>query len=171
MSGIFYQHCWKIVGKDLTIAMLNFFEHGKLIKKVNHTHLDLIPKVPHLETIEQFRPIGLCNFNYKVIAGVITNRLRSILGTIIDNSQSAFVPNRLITDNILITHELMHFLKRKKKGKTAYMALKLDMYKACYRIEWSFVRRMLNALGFPNKWINLTTECISTVTYSIQING
>ncbi|XXG74779.1 hypothetical protein AAC387_Pa07g3408 [Persea americana] len=171
MSGIFYQHCWDIVGKDLVDAVISFFESGQMLKKMNHTHVVLIPKIPHLECIEQFRPIGLCNFSYKVIARAITNRMETILRTIIDDSQSAFVSNRLITDNILIAHEIMHFLKRKKKGKYAYMAMKLDMYKAYDRIEWPFVRKMLLALGFPDKWTNLIIECISTVTYSIKING
>lgn len=106
-----------------------------------------------------------------MIPGNITNRMRAILRSIIDDSQSAFVPKRLITDNILLAHELMHFLKRKKKGKNAYTAMKLDMYKAYDRIEWGFVQKILITLGFPVKWTNLVMECISTVTYSIQING
>ena len=56
--------------------------------------------------------------------------MKTILSTIIDDSESAFVSNRLITDNILIAYEIMDFLKRKKKGKYAYMDMKLDMYKA-----------------------------------------
>ena len=96
----------------------------------------LIPKIARPECIEQFRLIGLCSFSYKVIAIVISDQMKAILGTIIDDSQSAFVSNRLITENILVTHEIMHFLKRKKKGKDAYMAMKLDIYKAYDRNEW-----------------------------------
>lgn len=51
------------------------------------------------------------------------------------------------------------------------MAVKLDMHKAYDRIEWLFVKKMLTALGFPAKWVNLIMECITIVTYSIQING
>ena len=74
--------------------------------------------------------------------------MKTILGTIIDDLQSVFASNRLITNNFLIAHEIMHFLKRKKKEKDASMAMKLDMYKASDRIEWPLVRKMLLALGF-----------------------
>lgn len=93
----------------------HLFETGRMLKELNHTHLILLRKIPHPESIEQYRPIGLCNFTYKVIARVITNPLRSILASTVDDTQSAFLSNRAITDNILIAHELMHFLKRKRK--------------------------------------------------------
>ena len=150
---------------------LFYFENVQVSEKLNHTHLILIPKVPYPETIEQFRPIELCNFSYKVIARIITHCMRAILGSIVDDSQSAFVPKRLTADDILIAHELMHFLKRRKKGKVIYRAMKLDMYKAYNRIEWSFLGKILVTLGFSVKWTSLIMECISTVTYSIKVNG
>ena len=69
--------------------------------------------------------------------------MKTILGTIIDDSQSAFVSNRLITDNILIAHEIMHFLKR----KDAYMAIKLDMYKAYDRMNGLLLGKCYWLLG------------------------
>lgn len=116
MSGIFYQHCRDIVGNDLVDAVISFLENGRMLKELNHTNIVLIPKVHHPESIEQFQPIGLCTFHYKVIAKIITNRMKHIMGHLVDDSQSAFIPGRLKTDNILIAHELMHFLKRRKKG-------------------------------------------------------
>lgn len=107
MLGIFYHYCWHIVGDDLSNAVLSPFQNGHMSEKLNHTYWNLIPKVPHPKTIEQFRPIGLCNFSYKVIVRIITNHMRAILHSIIDDSQSAFVPKRLIIDNILLAHELM----------------------------------------------------------------
>lgn len=101
------------------------------MQEVNDTYLVLIPKVLNLETIEQFLgPIDLCNFHNKVIARIITNRMKNILDNIVDESQSAFTSGRLITDNILVPHEMMHF-----KGKDAYMAMKLNKYKAYDRAE------------------------------------
>lgn len=123
----------------------------KILKELNHTNLVLIPKVTHPKFIDQFRPIGLCNFHYKAIARITTNRICPIVANIIDESQSAFILGRLITDNVLIAHGIMHFLRMKKKGKDTLMAMKLDMYKAYDRIEWSFVRKILLALGFSKK--------------------
>lgn len=71
----------------------------------------------------------------KLITKVIANRLKKVLEKIISDSQSAFLPGRLISDNIMISFEVMHYLKRKKFGKTGFMALKLDMSTTYDRIE------------------------------------
>uniref|UniRef100_A0A2N9GPD6 Uncharacterized protein n=1 Tax=Fagus sylvatica TaxID=28930 RepID=A0A2N9GPD6_FAGSY len=56
-------------------------------------------------------------------------------------------------------------------GKVGNMALKLDMSKAYDRVEWGFLKQVMVRMGFHDRWISLIMECISTVTYSILING
>ncbi|KAL0326477.1 UNVERIFIED_CONTAM: hypothetical protein Sangu_1725700 [Sesamum angustifolium] len=76
----------------------------------------------------------------------IANRMKPILDRIISPSQSAFVPGRLISDNILLAFELNHFLNSKSRGEQGWMALKLDVSKAYDKVEWSFLEQKLSAL-------------------------
>ena len=99
---IFYQKYWHIIGEDVSHAVLTCLNSGKILKAINHTHITLIPKVKNPESVADFRPISLCNVIYKIISKVLTNRLKSILPQIVSESQSAFVPGRLITDNIFL---------------------------------------------------------------------
>ena len=64
----------------------------------------------------------------------------------------------------------MHYLI-KKEGKESYMAIKLDMSKAYNRVEWCFLKKVMERMGFNEKWISLIMNCITTVSYSVLING
>ena len=74
---------------------------------------------------------------YKIISKVIANHLKPLLNSIVLEAQSAFIVDRLITDNILIAFESLHYMKTQSLGKEGFMALKLDISKVYDRVEWS----------------------------------
>jgi len=77
----------------------------------------------------EYRPIALCSVYYKIIAKLLTKRLQPILAAVISENQSAFVAQRAIADNVLITHEVLHYLHTSGAKKQCYMAVKTDMSK------------------------------------------
>ncbi|KAL5568460.1 hypothetical protein UlMin_025035 [Ulmus minor] len=119
---------------------------------------------------EDVKEAILCNALYKIISKMLANRLRKVMDKIISEEQSAFIPGRLISDNAIIGFECLHAIKRRKTKKN-YMALKLDMEKAYDRVEWDFIQRVMDKLGFSNGWIKKIMACISSVSYSFQFNG
>ncbi|GKV29515.1 hypothetical protein SLEP1_g38441 [Rubroshorea leprosula] len=171
MNVSFYKNYWHIIGGDIISAALDFLNNGLMVRDVNLTHIVLIPKVKSPSSMKDFRPISLCNVLYKIISKVLTNRLKSILPHIISNNQSAFVPGRLIYDNIMVAFEAIHHLKNKRIGRRGHMAVKLDLSKAFDRVEWNFLEDTMRAMGFPERWINRVMMCVRIVEYSILING
>ena len=171
MSAIFYQKYWNIVGCSITNMVLNVLNGNMSITSLNGTNIALIPKINNLKKMANFRPISLCNVVNKLISKIIANRFKALLPYIISENQSAFTFDRLITDNVLVAFELMHFLNHKNAGKEGYMAAKLDMSKVFDKVEWCFIQAVMEKLGFSPKWVNLVMRCITSVSYSVLING
>lgn len=86
--------------------MLTVLNHGEASDCYKHTHIARIPKCSNPERVAQFRPISLRNVVYKLVSKCIVNRLKPFMNAIISESQSAFVPSRLISDNVLIAFEV-----------------------------------------------------------------
>jgi len=105
--------------------------------------------------VSEFRPISLCNVIYKIISKVMANRLKGVLPSIISCTQSAFIPGRLITNNIIAAFETIHTMKTRMWSKLGYMGVKLDMRKAYNRVEWRFLEAAMIKMGFADRWIKL----------------
>ena len=135
MSPIFFQKYWDVIGSSVVNSVLQTLRTGVMPTGLNETFICLIPKVNCLQKIMEFRPISLCNVVYKLVSKVLANRLKKILPMVISESQSAFVPDRQITDNVLVAFETMHCIDQRRKGKNGLMAVKLDMSKAYDRVE------------------------------------
>ena len=131
--------------------VLNVLNSSMSMVEINRTNIALVPKTRNPTKMTEFRPISLCNVIYKLISKVLANRLKAILPQIISENQSAFLSERLITDNVLVAFECMHFLDHKRDGKDGFMAVKLDMSKAYDRVEWSFIKKIMERMGFHEK--------------------
>jgi len=62
-------------------------------------------------------------------------------------------------------------MKHHQTSKLRFMALKLDMSKAYDQVEWAYLEALMRRIGFSDRWMALIMECITTVSYSILVNG
>lgn len=121
--------------------------------------------------VTQLRHIPLCTVLFKIITKLLSNRMKSILNDVISLNQSAFIWNRLISDNLLIAHEIGHYINRHRTRRVGVGALKIDMSKAYDRLDWGYLRVMLCKLGFPDKFINIGMLTVTSVRYQIWHDG
>lgn len=166
----FYQNCWETVGTSVCNIVKDFFANNSSIRLINHTNIVLIPKVDNPEIVSNYRPISICNVSYKIITKIIITSLKPLLNACISPNQGAFALCRSIQDNILIAYELFSGFNG-KKGRTRVMVLKLDLEKAYDLLNWDYIRCLLTNFGFSVTWVNLVMECISSMSFSVNING
>ena len=171
MPPIFYQNYWSLVGSDVTDAILMYLNTGTFPPSLGHSFITLIPKVKNPKYISQYQPISLSNVLYRVYSKVLANRLKKLLPNIVFEQQSAFMTDHLISDNIMVAFETLHYIRNHSTGSIDFMALKLDMSKTYDRVAWRYMEKHMKRMGFCEAWVKLMMGCISTTTYSILING
>lgn len=170
LNAAFYKSAWPWISTDVHSLVTNFYTSAFIQPEINHTFIALIPKKIQPITLQDFRPISLCNVIYKIIAKSLAERLKPHLPNFIDHSQAAFIKNRHISSNIIITQEIIHSFNLKSRHQQAFL-LKIDLEKAFDKLEWSFIEAALRRLGIHSHFISLIHACISTPTFSILVNG
>ena len=167
-SMAFFKACWGFLKLEIMELLANFHLQAVFEKSFNATFLVLIPKKVDVVNVRDFRPISLVGGIYKVISKVLANRLRRVITGIISESQNALVLERQILDSVLIANECLD--GRLKAGIPGVLC-KLDVEKVFDHVSWDFLMYLLQQCGFSEKWRKWILFCISTVRFSILING
>lgn len=138
-----------------------------MLEGLNSTFITLIPKVDKPSTFDDFKPISLCNYIYKINAKIIVDRVRPILSLHISQEQFSFLQNRQIHEVVGTGQELLHNVHLKKlKG----MIMKVDLLKSFDTANWIYIQISLTQLGFPYTFIKWIMSCITNATYIVLIN-
>ncbi|MCH79622.1 cysteine-rich receptor-like protein kinase, partial [Trifolium medium] len=159
---------WDLVKGDVMRFILEFHRNCRLTKGLNATFIALIPKVDSPQQLNDFRPISLVGSLYKILAKVLANRLRLVMGSVISESQTAFVKDRQIMDGILIANEAVDEARRSKKELILF---KVDFEKAYDFVDWGYLDAVMGRMGFPTLWRKWIRECVSTEAASVLVNG
>jgi len=102
---------WHIVGEDVINAVNSFFQTHRMLKEMNATSISLIPKVVNPTRLIDFHPISCYNTVYKCIAKILAGRIKAVLPSLVGPYHLAFISGWRISDNILLSHELMKVMR------------------------------------------------------------
>ncbi|GKA54163.1 RNA-directed DNA polymerase, eukaryota, partial [Tanacetum coccineum] len=140
----FYRQYWSIIENDVVEAVQWFFLKGEIPKGVL---------------------FGSC---IKIIAKILSNRLVSVIGKLVNEIQSAFVADRQILDGLFILNELIQWCKKRKMQN---LVSKIDFEKAYDSVRWDFVGEILQKFGFGKKWCKWIQSCPHSSRGSVLVNG
>ncbi|GKB25845.1 RNA-directed DNA polymerase, eukaryota, partial [Tanacetum coccineum] len=164
----FFKKYWDLIGLDFCEAVVHFFVNGGFSKGCNSSFITLIPKVIDAKFVNDFRPISLIGCIYKVVTKVLANRLVSVIGDLVSDTQSAFIAGRQILDGPFILDEILNWCRRKKNQ---VMFFKVDFAKAYDSVRWDYLLDVLEAFGFGHIWCKWIRGILYSNKASILING
>ena len=164
----FYQELWE----DLKFDIFNFasesIHQAHISDELNISKIAPLPKTEDRSRIQNFRPISLLNTLYKVIAKIYANRMKPLLHNWILPSQTGFVPNRCILDNIFLAFEAMEWSLENKQDLSMLL---LDFEKAYDRVSWTFLKQTMGRMGFAETWIQRVMSLNLNASAAIIVNG
>ena len=128
----FYKKCWHIIKGDLLPMFHDLFSGQLQLFHLNFGTITLLPKKTDAVRIEQFRPICLLNVSFKIFTKVGTNRLTQIAHSVVQHSQTAFMPDRNILEGVVVLHETLHEIHSKKLDGVIF---KVDFEKAYDKVK------------------------------------
>ncbi|WVZ60059.1 hypothetical protein U9M48_010126 [Paspalum notatum var. saurae] len=163
----FYRHFWETVKGDLMQMFCDLSKGDLPLFSLNFGVITLIPKVQEANVIQQYRQICLINVSYKIFTKVATNRLSSIADKVVSLTQTTFLKGRNILEGVVILHETLHELHRKKQNG---IILKLDFEKAYDKVRWPFLFQSLWIKGFSSKWISWIKTFILGGSVAVNVN-
>jgi len=164
----FIKDFWAEISGDIMRFIIDFHRNGKLTKGNNSMFIALISKVESLKKLNDFRPISLVGSLYKILAKLLANRLRRVVGKEVSESQTTFVQDRQIMDGLLIANEAVD---EARKFKKELLLFKVDFEKAYDSIDRIYFDAVMSCMGFPTLWRKWMKECIGTASASVLLNG
>jgi hypothetical protein len=168
-GAFFFQHYWDIVKLYVFNAVLEFFTTSWILPGFNSNITALLPKSSSATSIDQYMPISMANFKFKIISKIIADRLAKIMPNLISEEQMGFIQDRNIKDCICVASEAVNLLHNKAYGGN--LALKIDISKAFDTLEWPFLLKVHNFYGFNETFCNWILVILKSAWLSISING
>ena len=164
----FYQHFWDILGSDFVEMANACYAAGSLAPSQRIALISTIFKKGDRLDIANWRPISLCNLDYKIITKVLSLRLVEVLGDIISSDQTCCIKGRNIGHNLLLIKDLIQY---SNDENIPAIFLSIDQMKAFDRVDWSYLFKCLEAFGFGPSFIKWIRTIYNDISSCVKVNG
>lgn len=163
----FYKKFSNSLSPFLLQVYLESLKKGTLPSSMTQGVINLIPK-PQKDhaLLDNWRPISLLNNDYKILAIIFAKRIKCVLDNIIDDFQSGFMKDRLISNNIRLVLDILDYSDLIPDD---VFLLFLDFYKAFDSVEFPFILKSLNIFGFGPNFINAMQTLYNNANASIKL--
>ena len=148
----FYKLFWNNIKTHFTRS-INFSHQTKQLTELQSQGLlTLLPKPDKdLTLLSNWRPICLLNIDFKIATKVIANRIKKVLNTIIDSSQTGFIKGRYIGENVRLICEVLDYTDETNNPGILFFS---DFEKAFDTIDHEFMFQCLRHFNFGEDLIN-----------------
>ena len=169
LSIVFFQTYWDIIGDAVREVCNHIIDSGVMPQGMAACLILMIPKGnSQAVDVEKWRPITLLNTIYKIYAKVLSIRIQKFLPMLIHSSQTGFIKERSILDNIFVFWEAVAWAKKSKQNLAILL---LDFEKAYDRVDWSFLEGTMEQMGFSTKWIKAVSTMYCNASSKVLIGG
>jgi hypothetical protein len=98
---------------------------------------------------------------------VAVNKMVGIVEILISPTQTIFIPGRNIMEGVVVLHEAILEIHRKKMSG---IVLKVDIEKAYDKVNWDFLYQTLRIKGFSTKWCHWISQFVSKGSVGVKVN-
>ena len=159
---------WDLLGEDLVCVLNSSFRPGCLSLSQRRGVISLSFKKGDRLDIRNWRPISLLNVDYKLAARAIAGRLLKVIHLVVARDQTCGVPGRFIGENVAFLRDVVDFATL---SNSPVALLSLDQEKAFDRVEWSFMRDTLLAMGLGPSFVSWVDLFYCNVQSCVDVNG
>jgi len=181
MDGIpieFYICFWDLIAPHFLDMFLHVLERDSISQSQGRAAIRLVPKSNGPCGVSGFRPISLLNTDYKLMASVLSNRLKRSLHETIGPNQKGGVPGRLLSDNLCLYRDVIQYVDDRSKPEQHSLSsggmkagiIGVDLEKAYDLVNREVLWKIMEVMGYPTTFIKWLKTMYS-VTHMSILNG